>query len=625
MDELTRQKFHRSIDDIVEDLNVAKEQGGQNCCLLIGAGCSVSAGIPHAAGLVEIIRTNHPQAYARAKAKGYPQCMAELSPSQRRLLISQQVNQAKINWAHVCIALLMKHKFIDRVLTTNFDPLVVRACALLGVFPAVYDFAASQNLMPSAVPDESVFYLHGQSTGFVLMNTEAETKNHSKRLEPLFQDAGEGRMWIVVGYSGENDPVFDQLAKVGRFEDSLYWIGYLDNPPSVHVQNQLLKEGKYAFFTTGFDADSFFIEVTKRLGIFPPDLIQRPFTHLDEVMATLAPFPEGVLATLSSSPEGDEHPPRDSEIQNSDVAGQARQLVQQAISQFEGRNDDGIGNDQDQRSKENSQILEANALLMKGDYDAVIALKSDYDENRSVEFNSSLLRAYQLKSTKLVEQARAVTGPESDALFEDAEQQIELAVAMAPNNARIFNSWGALLGFQAEMKSGEAALEVFESSANKFQQAMDLDPHNLTGIVNAGSAWFQRAIIATNQDSAQDLDRAIAYYEQALEIDPEAMGPKHLLGQSLIRKSRIQSGGDSDLLANRAKNYLIQVEETEPGHAAYDIARVSARLGQLRETRHWLVLCKNRGNLPSARTVNSNPDFQVVKDKPWFIKLIGSR
>ena len=66
----------------------------------------------------------------------------------------------------------MANGYVDRVLTTNFDPLVVRACAAVGVFPGVYDFAASTYFKGAFVPDRAVFHLHGQSTGFVLMNTQ---------------------------------------------------------------------------------------------------------------------------------------------------------------------------------------------------------------------------------------------------------------------------------------------------------------------------------------------------------------------------------------------------------------------------------------------------------------------
>ena len=125
--------MEHNMDDVVETLIRAKERG-RKCTLLIGAGCSVTAGIPTAKGFVEIIEKDYTRAFKRARTKTYAHCMAELSLGERRDFIAGYVDKARINWAHIAIAQLMKAGFVDRVLTTNFDLLVVRACALLGRF-----------------------------------------------------------------------------------------------------------------------------------------------------------------------------------------------------------------------------------------------------------------------------------------------------------------------------------------------------------------------------------------------------------------------------------------------------------------------------------------------------------
>ena len=202
--------------------------------------------------------------------------MAELLVAERHDLISHYINNARLNWAHLAIAQLLKHGFVDRVLTVNFDPLVMRACALVGVFPAVYDFAASQYFKPDFIARQSVFYLHGQHTGFVVLNTESEVERLSQHLGPVFTDSARGRVWIVAGYSGENDPVFDHLAKIERYDNGLYWICYNDNPPQTHVQDRLLVAGKDCFCLQGFDADDFFVTLAQGLECFPPDLSKLP-------------------------------------------------------------------------------------------------------------------------------------------------------------------------------------------------------------------------------------------------------------------------------------------------------------------------------------------------------------
>ncbi|MBI2538334.1 MAG: hypothetical protein HYW04_00840, partial [Deltaproteobacteria bacterium] len=79
--------FRRSVDEIAETLENARTRG-RGCTLLIGAGCSVKAGIPTANGFVEVIKKRYRHAYNRAQEKTYPKCMAELHLSERRDLIA---------------------------------------------------------------------------------------------------------------------------------------------------------------------------------------------------------------------------------------------------------------------------------------------------------------------------------------------------------------------------------------------------------------------------------------------------------------------------------------------------------------------------------------------------------
>jgi hypothetical protein len=86
----------RGIDDVAETLLMARRRG-KGCALLVGAGCSVSAGVPAASGIVAYIRENYPQRYKRANEKTYPHCMAQLPHDARRDLIGQYVDKAKVN------------------------------------------------------------------------------------------------------------------------------------------------------------------------------------------------------------------------------------------------------------------------------------------------------------------------------------------------------------------------------------------------------------------------------------------------------------------------------------------------------------------------------------------------
>ena len=412
----------RSLDEIVETVRKAKERG-KSCSLLIGAGCSVKAGVPTAAGFVEIIREKYPQAYERADSKTYPSCMAELMRSERRDLITEYIDNAKINWAHVCMALLMQAGYVDRVLTTNFDLLVAKAASHLCVYPAIYDFAASQNFQPADIPDQAVFYLHGQYTGFVLMNTKDDLDRHSKLLSPVFEDAGRGRLWIVVGYSGETDPVFDHLAKVPNFDNGLYWIGYEDAEPARHVQEDLLDQGKDAFYTRGYDADSFFIELTRKLGIFPPKLVAEPFDQLTVMLEMLTPFPVG------------------DEDEEQDVMKDARTAVDEAAARY---------------AEERSPANRAQTFYMAGKYDEVVALHEEYEGDPSPDFLETVAWSHGSLGNVLFMKGKTKEGTEKSRLFLEARERYAAALSIKPDDRFTLNNMtNALIGLAGTKEDEE--------------------------------------------------------------------------------------------------------------------------------------------------------------------------
>ena len=509
--------MERNMDDVVETVKNAKERG-KKCTLLIGAGCSVTAGIPTAKGFVEIIEKDYTRAFKRARTKTYAHCMAELSLGERRDLIASFVDKARINWAHIAIAQLMKSGYIDRVLTTNFDLLFVRACALLGQFPAVYDFAASQLFKAADIPDQAVFYLHGQRTGFVLMNTEDECKRHSELLAPVFEDAGKGRVWLVVGYSGENDPVFDHLAKVPRFDNKLYWIVYKDDEPAEHVRKHLLVEGKYAFYVKGFDADDFFVTLAQRLNSFPPDFISKPFSHLDSLLETITPY------TL---------PGQTTQV---DVTDETRKLIRAAIDTHE--------NIQEVKSKE---IL-ARTYLMKGNYDKVIALLPENAKDLTPALVKLASWAYLMQGNSLSEQAKTKTGEEADHLFAQAVEKYQAALKIKPDKHEALYNWGNALFNQAESKTGEEADRLFALAGEKYQAALQIKPDMHEALYNWGLAISYQAKSKTGEEADRLFALASEKYKAALKIKPDDHEALNNWGLAISGQAKSKTGEEADRL-----------------------------------------------------------------------------
>lgn len=364
--------IYRELEDVVSALKKAKEDN-INVNLLIGAGCSVTANIPAAQGMVDAIKKEFPGEFKRAKIKDYPNCMSKLTPSERRNLISRIVKDAKINWTHIAIAQLLKHGYINRILTLNFDNLVQRACSLVNEFPAIYDMTTSSEFRTDLLFDKSVIHLHGQHTGFILCNTEEEVDAQSKVLQPIFDQLDQKSLWIVIGYSGNNDPIFKLLAKKEIFENRLFWVGYENNSPSEMLKSDLLSDEKYAFFIKGFNSDDFFVLVSQHLGCFPPTFIRKPFTHLSDTLDTLARY---------KIPSINHKTVRYRNIEDSKaIHSLTKNVVQKAIS-----------------SIENNKKLMAQHYIMAGLFDEVIKLAEEPTDEIDLEFEYQVINALREKN-----------------------------------------------------------------------------------------------------------------------------------------------------------------------------------------------------------------------------------
>ncbi|WP_257150596.1 hypothetical protein [Bacillus toyonensis] len=373
-DNLTEENtnIYRELEDVVSALKKAKEDN-INVNLLIGAGCSVTANIPAAQGMVDTIKKEFPGEFKRAKIKDYPNCMSKLTPSERRNLISRIVKDAKVNWTHIAIAQLLKHGYINRILTLNFDNLVQRACSLVNEFPAIYDMTTSSEFRTDLLFDKSVIHLHGQHTGFILCNTEEEVDAQSKVLQPIFDQLDQKSLWIVIGYSGNNDPIFKLLAKKDIFEHRLFWVGYENNPPSEMLKSDLLSDEKYAFFIKGFNSDDFFVLVSQHLGCFPPTFIRKPFTHLSDTLDTLARY---------KIPSINHKIVRYRNIEDSNaIHSLTKNVVQKAI-----------------RSIENNRKLMAQHYIMAGLFDEVIKLAEEPTDEVDLEFEYQVINALREKN-----------------------------------------------------------------------------------------------------------------------------------------------------------------------------------------------------------------------------------
>ena len=630
--------IERGVTSVAAQLRNARDMA-RGCTILIGAGCSASAGIPLAADLIQRIKEMDPAWSLDEERAGrkftYGEWMDLLGPDHRHTFLASYIDRAKINWAHICLASLMAGGYVNRILTTNFDPLLVQSCALFGEFPAVYDFAVSQFLKPHMIPAKALFYLHGQRSGFVLKNTPEELKKHARFLKPIIDDSLLGRLWIVVGYSGLSDPVFDLLSGIDVFDYGLYWIGYKDQDPAEHVmQNLLTVTEKRTYLVRGYDADDFFDALIRELKIYPPKLVAQPFTHLNDFFNRVTPE-EKFKAT--------------------------RQMIQKAIEQFEQMT--VVVQDAGEH-RSTGFVDEVPRLMNAGDYDGVIRMRHKYDEAPSPAGADYLSRAYMLKGKDFAAKAKTASSAVAEGLFAQAFKQYRTALAVRPDFIEVLNLWGISLYDQANKQEDDDAVKTLDEEVQVLTRAIDLNPNYSEALLNRAVALSELAVLKKGRQSSALAKRAMEDFSAALASKPSSgktlakwgdalrklasVQPRKAAtllkqaekkyqeslklksnasaligwGEILWLKSETEDDAAADELVDKAMAKFEQADLIQPGSSAYYSARHKAISGDEWGCRESLQRAKHFNKLPSREYILKDLAFVGVRDADWFKELL---
>lgn len=513
---------NRTLADVIGSVRNADGQ----VVVLIGAGCSKSAGIPLASGLIQEIKEKHPEAYIRAQQLphsnvSYNAAMGELSPVERRKLLGGYIEKARINWAHLALAQLLKHQKIERVLSVNFDNLLIQACGVVGMYPPVYDLAATDCYSETWVAKHSLLYLNGQHTGFATVNSSAEFDEHKTKLKAVVQGTGTQVVWLVIGYSGEADPLLEVLAQQKRFNGDLYWLGHSDNPSEGLLKSGLFAEGKSTFYVGNQDADQALTHLAQTLGCFPPEILDQTFAHIAQLVGRID-FDTG----------GD--------------AGKARQVI--LHKQLE-------------QAKEAESLSEtglAEKWMLAGQFSQVQAWYADLTAP-SVEQRDLGAWAYVMHGSALHDKAQQALKDQdlaaARALWKAAGEKYAQALSIKPEMHEAAINWGAALAEEAQALKDQdlpAARALWKAAVEKYAQAL-LVLEDDEAAYNWGNALLDEAKALKDQDLPTArvlLQEAGRKYAQALEIKKDFHEAAYNWGSALDEEAKAVK--DQDLPAARA-------------------------------------------------------------------------
>lgn len=205
---------------------LVEELQSRRLVLFVGAGLSVAAGMPTGRTLARVLHTKMAKARSSRTAPGDQAENLDVVADRyqeeygrvrlARELESRLVTSdpGDIGRTHYLIALLIKHRFVDTIVTTNFDTLIEDACRTLGV-PLRVIVEGTQ--LPLTTGEPALLKIHGDFShpdllvvtkrDYARFSSEIRRKVIWNHLASLLQT----RPFLFLGYSLEDFNVLDLL------------------------------------------------------------------------------------------------------------------------------------------------------------------------------------------------------------------------------------------------------------------------------------------------------------------------------------------------------------------------------------------------------------------------------
>lgn len=582
--------------------------------LFTGAGCSRSAGIPLASELVGEINQRYELDLIELSAldrSSYGRCMSALTKDDRRELLKGYIQKAKINWAHIVQALLLEKGYVQRVLTFNFDNILSRSCGLLGLYPSIYDFTSANLDLLELIIDPAIVHLHGQSHGFVQLNTDAETTRHAEQLSQFVASTLNQSPSLFIGYSGQADAFFPLLKDKFTDRQKLFWVGREEKVPE-HVKKNLIEPNNVAHYLHYADADLFFIELAQELQCFPPQAFDDPFGHLLNLLEPILDFPTQEHAKI-------------------DVLTSTRTILRNAQSDMrktnrpnfelllmEGKYEESIALAKEVELTEEEKEFVAWAEIKCGNKFATQARQTQKTElfERSFEKYSAALtikpdmhEALYNWGNTLLDLAELKKKPE---LFKQSFEKYKAALAIKPDKHQALNNWGnALLGLaQLQQKP-----KLCEQSIEMYNAALAIKPDKHEALNNWGNALL---CLAKLQQKPELFEQSFEKYQAALAIQPNIHEALNNWGNALADLAKLQQKPE---LFEKARSKLQQARaiSKEP---SYNLACLYSLQKDEERCKEELLACQKAKVLPDQTHLDTDTDLDFVRNKSWFKELL---
>jgi len=427
-----------------------------NFVLFLGAGASVTSGVPSAGALVNEWRDKFRTCYDKQEIKIEDQPWHKNSEeysrlfeilydqqSQRREYIESKVKDAAPSWGYIYLVNLIKNNVFNTVFTTNFDDLLNEACYLFSsdLRPIVCAHDSSIQYVRITSKRPKIVKLHGDFLFDNIKNTMRELETLEENMKNKFRQFASEFGFIFLGYSGRDRSVMDVLGTLTRFDSNfphgVYWCIRKGEEPSQTVK-ELTKNPKFTLIEVdGFD--EFCAECHESLGLPLQKELQDPYGCLTNRLNSLL---DRVRAT-------------DGAVKNVVIKADIQKLAHKLSALIEGKTDTTTESKPAQIQQRNVPlILLSQAAEQEGDY------------KKALDFAMSELHSN--PSIKAVELAFR-----NAAKLNDKAQVFEL-VKFLDNTSSLFSEQpGLIFNMVVDLlinKQYEGAEKLLEVSYNLFGQ-----------------------------------------------------------------------------------------------------------------------------------------------------------
>lgn len=616
------------LSEIVEKLKENKKQGNKTA-FLIGAGVSRSGGIPLAGEMVTLMQDEYPKRMAGMES--YNDCMAQLDEIKRREFIIKCLKNGKVNQSYLWLTSLVKDGYVDKILTANFDDLLIKALAYENIFPGIYDMAVLREYNPKKTSERAVFYLHGQKDGYYLLNTPEEVSEHTQYLSSLFYDIFSNYTLIVIGYSGKNDKLLDCLQN-DTYLHGLYWIACKGEPPSEEVSTNILQPGKNSFFMNKCNSDEFFGNLNTYIGLSLPRILCSPFSLIDEITKQFAnattsdgqelwmtEFVQPLMDYCIPVFEGDIDPIILFEEKKSEFEYLRKGLValkkltindEAAIDLYKELMDMENSNDQDK--KRYGAALYHFAFIYSLEKEMEKAC--EYYEKAEAYFHQDARFNYNFGNA-LVNLGRKVDHDKKEYLLLLAEKKYTNAAKFEPTDSIIWGNWGMVYMELREIKSESESDTYLKFAIKKFERGKEISKTLL--ILHKLADAYSKLALFSDENMEEGIPKKSVKCLDTLgqKIKDSSMCSGY--GGTLLSLSLIENRG---AYLSTARKVLSEGVKKNRKECLFLISCINVLEGDIETARMQYSECKEKGYFIDYYIINESEvlkNFFAEQDKTF--------